>query len=112
MLLSGVRVGVRDLLVEGAGFGGGAAAGGEGGDAEDADGAVDREGEDVADAQAGMGFLGGLAVDADETLGDEASAVSALAHEAGAPEPFVEALPVAVFLVGNRRAPGGYRKRR
>jgi hypothetical protein len=48
-----------------------------------------------------VGFLGRLAVDPDRTSGDQLRAIGAGPHEPGAPQPFVEALPVAVFLLGN-----------
>ncbi len=97
------------------GLGSGAAAGGEGQDADHADFASERHGQNVADAQAGVRLVGGLAVDAEPALFGEGGTVGAGTHDPGAPEPLVQPLPVTVFLLGNWRAllPGvDYRKRR
>src|SRR5579883_886338 len=52
-----------------------------------------------------MRLVGRLAIDPDRAGSDQGGAVAALAHEAGAPQPLVEALPVAIFLVRNDGGP-------
>ncbi len=62
-----------------------------------------RHGQHVADAQPRMGLVGRLAVDADRALGHQRGTVAALPHEPRAPQPLVQALPVAVLLLGDSR---------
>ena len=70
-----------------------------------------RHRQHVADAQPGMGLVGGLAVDADRASGHQRGAVAALTHEPGAPEPLVEALPVAVLRSRRWRPPLALQRR-
>jgi len=58
---------------------------------------MDRNGQDIAAAEAGVRLFGGLAIDADRPSRDQSSAVAALPHEAGAPQPLVQTLPVAIL---------------
>ena len=64
-----------------------------------------RHRQHVADAQPGMRLVGGLAVDADRASGHQRGAIAALTHEPRAPEPLVEALPVAVLGLGDGGLP-------
>jgi len=57
----------------------------------------------VADPQPGMRLVGRLAVDTDNALRRQRGAIAACPQETGAPEPLVEPLPVAVFLLGDGR---------
>jgi hypothetical protein len=61
-----------------------------------------RHRQHIADPQPGMRLVGWLAVDADDALGRQRGAIAARAQEPGAPEPFVQPLPVPVFPLGDR----------
>jgi hypothetical protein len=50
-----------------------------------------------------MRLVGRLAVDTDNALRRQRGAIAACPQETGAPEPLVEPLPVAVFLLGDGR---------
>src|SRR5262249_14698557 len=57
-----------------------------------------RHGQHIAQPETGVRLVGRLAVDADTSLGHQGGAVAAGSHETRAPQPLVQALPVAVFL--------------
>ena len=61
--------------------------------------ARDRHRQHVAQAQLRMRLVGGLSVDPDAALRHQGGALGPRPHEARAPEPFIQSLPVAVFLV-------------
>ena len=58
-----------------------------------------RQSENVSDPESGVGLVGRLAIDAHRSLAHQAGAVAARPHEAGAPEPFVQPLPIAVLVL-------------
>ncbi len=64
----------------------------------DDDAAGKGQSEDVPGADAGMGFVGRLAVDADGAGGDEGGGEGAGFAETGEDEEFVQALPGDVFV--------------
>jgi hypothetical protein len=66
---------------------------------------MDGDGQYIADAQFRVRLGGGLTIDADRTLRHETSAIRTSPQDAGAPQPFVQPLPVLVFDVGYRAPP-------
>jgi hypothetical protein len=66
---------------------------------------MDRNGQHVPDPQLGVRLAGGLAVDADRALRDEVGAIGARTKDSGAPQPFVEPLPILVLDISYRTPP-------
>lgn len=96
--------GVGNFLVEEPRFRRGTAPRGEQQDAHDPHVPAKRQGQDIAGPKAGVRLVRRLAIDPDQAAGHETGAVGARLHEAGAPQPLVEPLPVAV-LAQRRNAP-------
>jgi hypothetical protein len=66
---------------------------------------MDRYGQHVPNPQLGVRLAGGLAVDPYRALRNKVGAIGAGAKDAGAPEPFVEPLPIPVLDVSYRTPP-------
>ena len=107
------RLRIADLLIEKTRLGSRSTPLRQGLNPHHADGFAQGYGQYVADSEPGMGLIGHLAVDAERALLDQGGTVGAGAHEAGAPQPFVETLPVSVFLFRYGRPPafGAIRRR-
>lgn len=67
--------------------------------ANHADGPAHWYSQHIPHAQTCMRLVGRLAVDTDKPLSDEFRTVGPLTHEAGTPQPLVEALPVTTLLL-------------
>ncbi len=101
------RAGTRwaDIGIQQPGFRGGTAPRGEAGDAQDSHRTVHRDRQHIPDPQFRMRFDSRLPIDANRPLRDQPGTIGARAHNAGTPQPFVQALPVPVLCIRYRAPP-------